>query len=912
MLLLAESMDTEARRITWLSAARLSGWNHLTAAGAILIALIALADAAFLGQERAASLDRGRAAVAALAESYAAEFAAWMKVINAELLVCGSGLAGADAGGAGITPSQKQAAAKILSSCKGSFDGTAAVLRYDAEGRPVASSLGTTSAEPDLAAEDVFRAIKAGQPGSVLFSRPLPGIGPGLSYYILRRLTGADGTFHGAVAVEILDKQSAEFISRSLPPLRSISYARRDGVILSRYPTDSGSFTIIPAGSPWYKATAAGGGSYVLAASARQAAQLAAARLIMPAGVVVEVTMPRHEALVEYERRKPWTIAAGLALAVSVGLLLRTLAVHYAGIERSKKLLAEKNALLELTKGQLQATLANISQGVSLYDSQARLVLSNRRYAEIYRLDPERIVPGMSFAELVALRVSQNTGPMEPAALHVAAVAAAPPDGEDRRVSAQLRDGRTVATVQRRMPGGGWVATHEDITERRRDEARLAFLARHDVLTGLPNRAVFGELIERALPEAARGSIFAVLFLDLDRFKAVNDTLGHRAGDTLLKQVAGRLRAAVREIDTIARFGGDEFVILQPLIEQPAGAMRLAERIIDRVCEPYMLDGTQVSIGVSIGIAMAPGDGTTAEVLLKNADLALYLATAEGRGTFRFFEPEMDARLARRHDIERDLRAALAEGGLELQYQPIITLQSGAVREFEALLRWSHAVHGPLPPSEFIPIAEECGLILPLGEWVLRRACRQAVSWPEPVRVSVNLSPLQFRDGGLVELVAGVLESTGLAAARLELEITETVLLTGSESNVATLHGLRRLGVTIAMDDFGVGYSSLSYLHRFPFDRVKIDGSFVANMMQRREARCIVRAIIGLCEDLGVRTTAEGVETSQQLEVLREERVSEVQGYYFSKALPAGEVPAYLENGALRAARMWDAISPVT
>jgi diguanylate cyclase (GGDEF)-like protein len=890
-------------RNTLLATARPSGRSQLIAAGAILVGLIALADAVFLGQERAASIERGRASVTAIVESYAAEYASWMKVIDAELVGCGRALTGTGAMAAG--PLQRSEAQTILTSCKRYFDGTAAIVVHDADGRPIASTAGHADAEPNLSREDVFRAVKAHDPKIVVFSRTMPGLGPGLSYYIVRRLNGADGQFNGTIAAEVLANQTAAFVSRSLPRLKILTYARRDGVILVRYPPDGAK--TIPVGSPWYAVTASGGGTYVSAQSASAPAQLASAHLIAPLGLVVDAAMPEREALIDFDRREPWTIGFGAALALSVVLLLRILAAHYASIERAKQLLAEKNALLEVTKGQLQATLGNISQGVTLYDSEARLVVSNRRYAEIYRIDPDRIVPGISLAEIVALRVRQGTGPLESAEAYVALIANVPDMDEDRLITVPLRDGRTVAIQQRRMQDGGWVATHEDITQRRRDEAKIAFLARHDVLTGLPNRAVFHDLIERALPEAERGGLFAVLFLDLDRFKAVNDTLGHRAGDTLLQQVATRLRSVVREIDTVARFGGDEFVVLQPLLEQPDGAMRLAERIIAALCEPYMLDGHQASIGVSIGIAMAPGDGASAEVLLKNADLALYLAKAEGRGTFRFFEPEMDARLVRRHDIERDLRTDMADGRLEMHYQPIVNLQTGAVRAFEALIRWHHPVHGQLPPSEFIPIAEECGLIVQLGEWVLRKACRQAATWPESIGVSVNLSPLQFRDGRLAGMVAEVLAGSGLAAARLELEITETVLLAGSQANIATLHGLRRLGVSIAMDDFGVGYSSLSYLYSFPFDRVKIDGSFIANMMQRREARHIVGAIIGLCQDLGMRTTAEGVETREQLQVLREQMATDVQGHYFSKAMPAGEIAAFLESSPFRPARTREA-----
>jgi diguanylate cyclase (GGDEF)-like protein len=723
----------------------------------------------------------------------------------------------------------------------------------------------------------------------------MPGSESTPSFYGVRRLARADGSFAGAITAEFLVSRSEAFLSRSLPAPRTVIYARRDGTILLRYPRPAdGALGAIDAASPWYATVKAGGGSYIWAGSAREPASVAAVSLVRPLPMVIQIAMLQRDALIEYEHRKPWIIAAGLALASIIALLVHFLAAQYARIEETQRLLADKNGLLEATQKQLQMTLGNISQGVSFFGRDMRLIVSNRRFAEIYRVDPDRIVPGVTLADIVAMRVAAGAGPLRAAEEYVALIAAVPDPGKDRCINARLRDGRTIAIQQRQMEDGGWVATHEDITERQRAEAEIAFLARHDVLTGLPNRSVLQEYIERALPEAARGARFAVLFLDLDRFKAVNDTLGHGAGDVLLKQVAERLRATVRQTDTIARFGGDEFVVLQPLVELPDGAMRLAQRIIEVVGEPYMLNGAQASIGVSVGIAMAPNDGATADALLKNADMALYLAKSEGRGTFRFFEPEMDARLVRRHDIERDLRIALAEGGLALHYQPIVNLHSGAVRAFEALIRWNHPTLGQLSPGEFIGIAEECGLIVPLGEWVLRQACRQAALWPESIGVSVNLSPLQFREAGLVDTITDVLDSCGLAASRLELEITETVLLASSDANLATLHRLRSLGVSIAMDDFGVGYSSLSYLHSFPFDRIKIDGSFVAKMMARREALYIVRAIIGLCQDLGIRTTAEGVETREQLRVLRDEMATDVQGYYFSKAMPAEAIPAFL------------------
>jgi len=877
------------------------------AIGAFLLVVTGLADAVLLEQQRASNIESSRAASAALASSYADEFSSWTKLIDDQLVLCRKNLAalgdGAFEGANFLRP--ESGFQKILTGCKRAFDGIGAIVLFDAHGQAYASSAaGHVPADLSLARDDVFGGLMQGGADVLGLSRPMEGASARVSFYGMRRLARADGGFAGAIAAEFLISRSEAYLSRTLPTPRRVTYARRDGTILLRYPHMAGdSGGVIPAGSPWYAAVRAGGGTYVSPESALQPATLAAVHLVSPLPLVIEVSMLQRDVLTDYAHRKPWIIGAGLIIAAAIVLLGHFVATQYARIEDAQRTLADKNALLEAAQAQLRATLGNISQGVSFFGSDMRLIVSNRRYAEIYRLNPDQVVPGMTLSEIVALRMAAGTASIYTPAEYLAATAEIPEVGQERILSTRLRDGRTVAIEQRRMEDCGWVATHEDITERQRAEAEVAFLARHDVLTGLPNRSVLQEFIERALPEAARGAHFAVLFLDLDRFKAVNDTLGHGAGDMLLKQVAARLRETVRQTDTIARFGGDEFVIMQPLVELPDGAMRLAQRIIEVVGDPYDLAGAQASIGVSVGIAMAPADGTTADALLKNADMALYLAKSEGRGTFRFFEPEMDARLARRHDIERDLRTAIAEEHFELHYQPIVNLHSGAVRAFEALIRWTHPVMGRLSPLEFIGIAEECGLIVPLGEWVLRTACRQAAGWPEHIGVSVNLSPLQFRDPRLVDMITGVLDECGLAARRLELEITETVLLASSDANLATLHRLRGLGISIAMDDFGVGYSSLSYLLGFPFDRIKIDGSFVAKMMARREALYIVRAIIGLCQDLGIRTTAEGVETRDQLRVLRDEMATDGQGYYFSKAMPADQVAAFLARGTAGAAR---------
>jgi diguanylate cyclase (GGDEF)-like protein/PAS domain S-box-containing protein len=440
------------------------------------------------------------------------------------------------------------------------------------------------------------------------------------------------------------------------------------------------------------------------------------------------------------------------------------------------------------------------------------------------------------------------------------------------------------------------LVTFLDVTEKRRAERRLAHMACHDDLTGLPNRAFFRKSLDAALarlnPAAdhrAAGSA-GVFYLDLDQFKAVIDTLGHAAGDALLRAVAERLRAGLRPTDVLARFGGDEFAVLHCGLKSPDEASALASYICDLVARPFLIDGQAVEIATSIGVAMAPGDGVTSDLLLKNADMALYRAKEEGRRAFRFFEPGMDARARARRLLEIDLRRALPAGQFELYYQPLVSLKTGAITGFEALLRWHHPSRGMVPPAEFIPLAEEIGLIAPLGEWVLRQACAEAARWPGELKIAVNLSPVQFRTGNLTHSILTALASSGLPASRLEVEITETILLAESEANLTLLHRLRALGVSVSMDDFGTGYSSLSYLRAFPFDKLKIDRSFVSDLAAGGGCMAIVRAVTSLGLSLGISTTAEGVETSEQLEWLRNEGCTEMQGYYFSPPVPANKI----------------------
>jgi diguanylate cyclase (GGDEF)-like protein len=558
---------------------------------------------------------------------------------------------------------------------------------------------------------------------------------------------------------------------------------------------------------------------------------------------------------------------------------------------------------LETTNQRLDMALSNMAQGLCLVDAQDRLVIWNRRFLETFGVPPEMIAEGMSMADFLA--VANRAGNLyqeEPEAV-LAARRLMRADGEPTMLLRDLADGRVLSVMHRPVRGGGWLSTFEDHTERRDAEAKILHMGLHDALTGLPNRLLFRQRMEHALSHLRRDEQVSVLCLDLDHFKNVNDTLGHPVGDALLRAVADRLKDCVREQDTIARLGGDEFAIVQVAVDpQHVHATSVANRIIEVLSAPYRVEGHQIVVGASVGIAVTPTDGTDQDQLLKNADLALYRAKTDGRGTYRYFEQQMDAAAQARRLLEIDLRAAVAEGQFELHYQPILDLGTDAVVSVEALVRWNHPKRGMIPPLEFIPLAEETGMIVALGEWVLRNACAEAVRWPQDIRVAVNLSPVQFKNRNLVASVANAVAAAGLAPQRLELEITEAVLLQESASTLATLHTLRAFGVRISMDDFGTGYSSLSYLRSFPFDKIKIDRSFITELATRDDAMAIVRAVTGLGKSLGISTTAEGVETNEQLALLRSEGCTEVQGYLLSRPLTAAGIESMLIANEGRAA----------
>ena len=562
----------------------------------------------------------------------------------------------------------------------------------------------------------------------------------------------------------------------------------------------------------------------------------------------------------------------------------------------TSEIVQKRKRELERQNIRLDAAVNNISQGLCMFDPKGRLVICNAPYARIYALTDEMVKPGTPLDDIL--------GHLFDTGMHSSTFATREQYIDWRHdVIARGQHEKTVVEFGNRiilmqhhpMKDGGFVSTHEDITEQRQQEARIQHLARHDALTELPNRTQF--LDEMADTEALieRGAKVAVLCIDLDHFKSVNDTLGHTIGDKVLMQASARLWGTTRETDLLARLGGDEFSLLLRPIDKPSDAATIAERIVSTMTSPFAIDGHQIAIGASVGIAIAPQDGETTDVLMKNADLALYRAKSEGRSTYHFFEQEMDAAIQKRRTIESGLRTALQLNELRVVFQPLVGLKENKITCLEALLRWRHEGED-ISPAEFIPVAEETGLIVPIGEWVLREACSAALGWPTEARVAVNLSPVQFKNKRLFETIHNILAETGLPPTRLELEITESLMLSDNEQTLHTLHRLRAIGIRISMDDFGTGYSSLSYLRSFPFDKIKIDRSFMRDLDSRRDSLAIIKAVIGLGHSLGMSTTAEGVETEEQLRAVREQGCNEVQGFLFSPPLEAGQVQALLAN----------------
>jgi diguanylate cyclase (GGDEF)-like protein len=546
---------------------------------------------------------------------------------------------------------------------------------------------------------------------------------------------------------------------------------------------------------------------------------------------------------------------------------------------------------------QLQLTLENMSQGIMLVTKDLQIPIINSRCGELLNLPAEFIKHPPRLDQLAGLQaqIGELPGPATSTErTQIEAPAASPGAVQFTICERKMPDGTVIEVRSGHLPDGSLVQTFTDVTKRSEAEAHVARLASEDPLTGLPNRRVFSstldQLSRRPAADDAGRTEFAVLFLDLDRFKVVNDTLGHRVGDLLLQDVAKRLKQSLQPADVLARLGGDEFAVVVSSVESRAALETLANHLTEAISHPYLIDGHRIRSSVSIGIAVGPLDGDNADDLLMAADLALYAVKASARGTYRFYHRRMNEEINDRRQVEMDLREALERNELELHYQPIIDLQRDVVTGFEALARWRHPVKGMVPPATFIPVAEDSGLILPLGKWALTEACRRATQWPDDLKVAVNLSPVQFSTPNLYSVLETILAETGLAPHRLELEITERIFMEDSEKTLSTLHQIKQLGVRIAMDDFGTGYSSLSYLRSFPFDKIKVDRSFVSDLDGGTEHVVIVQAVVSIARALGMTTTAEGVETVGQQEFLAALGCDEAQGYLFSPAVPIEKV----------------------
>ena len=747
---------------------------------------------------------------------------------------------------------------------------------------------------PDLSISDrqYFKDFKSGRPMPDVIVEPvISKVTKNWTTLFARKIAGRNGEIIGFASRGVEPSHFDAFVgSLELGSDTAISMIHRNGAIIARYPKDDKLIGFNVAGTEAFqRALAVDGNLAGRFTSARLSEdKVGAVKSLKHFPILIVATTRTEAALADWRAQtRLQFFAAALAIVVVIGmvfLIVRQLRRQHAAAQAK---LSEKSQHLD-------SAINNMTQGLLLFDSKGRLVISNRRYIDMFGLSPDVVKPGCHLRDLIRHR--QERGSFVGDVDAYCARFLDPNSSLVQDTVTSTPDGRTIRLIFKRSPDGGWATTLEDVTEGRRDQARIEHLAHYDALTNLPNRTLFQRHAEGLLLET-EGRQFAILYIDVDEFKRINDTLGHLIGDEFLKGVAERLRQSVGSDDFIARLGGDEFAILQNGIDSAEDVHALVARIYSALRTPFDCDGHQLSGDASIGIAIAPRDGSDLLDLLKNADLAMYAAKAAGRRTYRFFDPEMEQEANHRRELEADLREALAHGGFELHYQPQVDLSSDRVTGCEALLRWRHPLRGMVSPADFVPVAEETGLIEEIGQWVLGTACAEAAKWPEDIRIAVNVSPVQFRSDTLSLKVAAALAESGLDPRRLELEITEAVLIADDDAALTTLNQLRALGIHIALDDFGTGYSSLQYLQRFPFDKIKIDRSFVKEVTRNSSSASIIRAVVSIATDRHMITTAEGVETPQQRETVQNLGCTQMQGYLFSAARPAAEIRALLGAG---------------
>ena len=762
----------------------------------------------------------------------------------------------------------------------------AGVNIFDADGVFVNSSERWPVPPIDLSDRHYFQQLKNGSvDGLVLIEQVESRISKGRTVVVARKISGPGGEFLGMVTRGIPPDVFESFFSSVVLENGAINLLSNDGTMIVRYPRVEEAIGKNFAHSPPFARTQSSVRfvtAHVVSPVDGQERLAAGGRLALYPVTIVS-SQPVSTALADWREQTRILLGAALATAAVIFLMLWFVTHHLRKQHR-----------------RLDVAVNHMTQALLLFDKAERLVICNRRYLEMFGLSPDTIRPGFLLRDLIQHRkdIGSFSGDVD---AYCSVFRETCKRGEVSQNLITTPDGRWMQVVNQPLSEGGWVSTIEDVTDQRRSEELTNRLAHYDTLTDLPNRALLLKRLEEEMDQCDESNKLAVLFLDTDEFKTVNNSLGHHVGDELLRSIARSLQACLGTKDFVARLGGDEFAVLAPGIKGREDVLLLVHRIYDAIRQAHDCAGHQLTVDSSIGIAIAPTDGTCSDQILQNADLAMYDAKSSGRRTYRFFEAGMETKAKERRLLETDLRKAIETKQIEVYYQPIVDLHHNKIVGCEALARWNHPKRGFVSPADFIPVAEQSGLIDQLGEYVLRMACKEAAGWSDHIKLAVNISPVQFKSGLLALKVVSALAESGLSARRLELEITEAVLIGDDEEALKILHELRAIGVRVALDDFGTGYSSLSYLRRFPFDKIKIDRSFISSLTQEGGSSGIVRAVLAMASEHRMVTTAEGVETGEQRSMLQDLQCDEMQGFLFSPARTSEDIRALLQTSQIDA-----------